>query len=124
MEWEETEIFLTELRQDEQNVVEVKCDENGTVELIYVQLKQQKVLYKRFGELIHLDGTYKITKAGMPLYSILVQDNYGIGQPVCYFFVKNRSQDNILSALELFCRVSQIIFTVLHFCFFFFFKFV
>jgi hypothetical protein len=42
-------------------------------------------LYQKYGEVLQLDGTHNITQLAMPLYTLLVQDNFGVGQPVAFF---------------------------------------
>ena len=84
------------------NVIKVLHDENNIVTLIYVQLQQQRELYKKNGEVLMLDGTYNIWKSKKPLFTMLVEDSFGIGQLVAYFFVKEETTASIMDGLELF----------------------
>jgi hypothetical protein len=65
------------------SVVKVVHDENNEVAQILIQTKVQHELFKKFGDLVEIDGTYKVTKTGMQVNTILVEDDFGIGKPVC-----------------------------------------
>ena len=105
LEWEDTQRLLNEIRQRPGSVVETVLDENREVKMIFIQLREQRELYEKFGELVQLDGTYKMVKCGMALYTILVEDNHGVGQPVCYIFLKEETKDSITAALKEFAQV-------------------
>jgi hypothetical protein len=53
-----------------------------------------------------MDGTHNITQIAMPLYTLLVQDNFGVGQPVAFFFVTEETEEMIATGLKFFCDVS------------------
>jgi hypothetical protein len=80
-------------------------DENNEVAQIFIQTKEQRELFKKFGDLVEIDGTYRVTKIGMPLYTILVEDNFGIGQPICYMFLREETTMSIKTSLHLFAEV-------------------
>lgn len=105
-DWDETSALLRELQSDPSNVVHVDTDAEGIVTFIYIQLAEQRKLFERFHETVQLDATHQTNKVGMPLYTLLVQDNFGLGQPVCYFFVKEETKERILAGLRIFGCVS------------------
>lgn len=76
--------------------------------MIFIQLKEQRQLYQKFGEAAFLDGTYRMVKSGMALYTILVEDNHGVGQPVCYIFLRDETRESITKALEEFVKVYRL----------------
>ena len=81
--------------------------EDNVISLIFIQLKEQRELYKKYGEVVELDGTYKILKLSLALHPILVEDNWiGIVQPVAYFFVKEVTTESIMEGLSIFAAVS------------------
>ena len=105
-EWQNAAKLLNWISHDSGNVVKVLHGEDNVISLIFIQRKQQRELYKKYGEVVELDGTYKILKLSMALYTILVEDNYGIGQPVAYFFVKEETTESIMEGLSIFAAVS------------------
>ena len=105
-EWQNAAKLLNWISHDSGNVVKVLHGEDNVISLIFIQRKQQRELYKKYGEVVELDGTYKILKLSMALYTILVEDNYGIGQLVAYFFVKEETTESIMEGLSIFAAVS------------------
>lgn len=87
------------------NIVKVLYDETNTISLKYVQLSQQRDLYKNYGEVVLLDGTYNVDKLAMPLYTLLVEDNFGVGQPVAYFFIREETTEWIMEGLRIFAAL-------------------
>lgn len=81
-------------------------DADGEVAAIYVQMEKQRKLYKKYGKLIHLDGTYKTTQAGFALYHLLIEDNNGLGQPIALFFLKEEKTEAISACLRIFAEVN------------------
>lgn len=55
---------------------------------IFVQLDKQWRLYKKYGIVVQLDGTYITTQSWFALYHILIEDNNGDSKPVAFFFIK------------------------------------
>ncbi len=84
----------------------MKRENNVTV--ICVQLSKQKDLFRRYGHVIELDGTYRTNMQGMPLYTLLVEDNYDVGKPICYMWIKQETTKFIKSALQIFAEVNNI----------------
>ncbi|KZS01196.1 Uncharacterized protein APZ42_002218, partial [Daphnia magna] len=82
--------------------VKVLYDGDGEVAAIFVQLERQRKLYKKYGKVLELDGTYKTTRAGFALYHILIEDNNGDGQPVAKFFIKEETIEAIAECLRVF----------------------
>lgn len=50
-----------------------------------------KAHLQAFPELLFMDGTYKVSKCGYPLYQVMVQDNVGRGRAVFYPMVRNET---------------------------------
>ena len=48
--------------------------------------------FRKFPEILMIDGTYCVNKIGMPLYALMIEDGYGHGQVVHY--AANSSEDN------------------------------
>jgi hypothetical protein len=96
---------IRRLRERPGNVVKIVHDENNKVVKIFIQSQEQRKLFKKFGEVVEIDGTYKVDKAGMPLYTIVIEDNFGIGQPICYMFLREETTASIFAGLEFFSKV-------------------
>ncbi|KAI9553803.1 hypothetical protein GHT06_019071 [Daphnia sinensis] len=104
--WQSTTELLANLTSNTENIVNVTSDENGEIKCIFVQLSEQRRFYKRYGEVLQLDGTHSVTNTPMPLYTLIVKENYGVGQPVAFFSGKTHIyfylQNNDNSITELF----------------------
>ena len=107
-EWSETSKILNDLRSEPGNIVHVTTDADNEVNMIYIQLREQRELFKCYSEAAQLDGTDRTNQLGMPLYTVLVKDKFGLGQPACYFFVREESKERILSGLQLFAQVRSL----------------
>ncbi|KZS05694.1 Uncharacterized protein APZ42_031049 [Daphnia magna] len=107
-EWIDTVDYMMDLQKDHNNVIKVLHNSDGEVAAIFVQLEKQRQLYKTYGNVIELDGTYKTTRAGFSLYHLLIEDNNGDGQPVAMFFVKEETTDSISTCLEVFSENNDI----------------
>lgn len=106
-EWTKVKERLVELSENPENVVQVTADENGVVRCIFIQLASQRKVYQTFGEVLELDGAHKLTKLGMPLYTLMVQDSWGLGQPAAFFFVREETTENIKIGLSALAEVIQ-----------------
>lgn len=104
-EWKNTVELLDAFRERPGNVVKIVHDEDNEVVQIFIQSQEQRELFKKFGEVVEIDGTYKVDKAGMPLYTIVIEDNFGIGQPICYMFLREETTASIFAGLEIFAKV-------------------
>ncbi|KAK4009708.1 hypothetical protein OUZ56_018854 [Daphnia magna] len=86
--WQSTTEILANLTSNTENLVNVTSDEKGEMKCIYVQLSEQRRFYQRYGEVLQFDGTHSVTNTPMPLYTLIVKDNYGVGQ---------RNNDNFIT---------------------------
>ena len=77
-------------------------DEQDNIKCIFVQLAAQRTIYQQYGEVVELDATHNATDVPMPLYTLLVTKNFGVGKPVRFFFVSDDIQDNITIELKQF----------------------
>jgi hypothetical protein len=108
-EWQRTAEVLTKKREQPGYIVKVHYDADGIVSMIYLQTPSQRDMFCRYGKLLQLDGTYKITKVNFPLYTLLVEDSFGVGQPVAHAFLRNETTDDILQFLRYFAKVNDAI---------------
>ncbi|KZS19612.1 Uncharacterized protein APZ42_013884 [Daphnia magna] len=96
--------ILANLGNNQENIVNVFTDDKGDIQCIFVQLADQRMLYQKYGKVLQLDGTHNITQLSMPLYTLIVQDNFGVGQPVGFFFVREETEAIIATGLKYFCN--------------------
>lgn len=91
--------------KDFKNTIKVIHDSNDVITHICIQLAIQQDLFVKFGHLVQFDDTHRTNKCCMPLYTLLIEDNFGVGQPVAYCFMKEETSDSIRLALETFSKV-------------------
>lgn len=88
------------------SIVKVLHGEDNVIDIIYVQIQVHRDLYKQFGEIVQLDSTYRTNRTAMPLYTLMVVDNFWVVQPaVAIIFMKDENTQNIQTSLELFAKV-------------------
>ena len=76
---------LTEaLEADSNTCGGVVVDEDDTLLILYYQTSQMRKTFKKFPEILFVDGTYNVNKLGMPLYCLMVEDGFGHGRNVFY----------------------------------------
>ena len=54
-----------------------------------------------FPEIVLEDGTYNVNKAGMPLYSFMVEDGFGHGRVVFYGIVSDNKLLLIMGCIQI-----------------------
>ena len=57
----------------------VTVDEEDTLAIIFYQSSSMVNMFKKFPEIVFVDGTYNVNKLGMPLYCLMVEDGFGHG---------------------------------------------
>lgn len=77
-------------------------DEHGKFEVLFFQTALQRKLFVNFCEVVQMDATYKTNNMRFPLYTLLVVDNNGVGQPVAFGILAKEDQQHIEKFLEIF----------------------
>jgi hypothetical protein len=108
VEWKDVVEILSNLKNDENNVIKVLHDPNEEVAAIFVQLGKQRRLYSKYGIVLQLDGTYNSNKIGFALYHLMIEDNNGDSQPVAMFFIREETTEAISECLQVFSDVSKV----------------
>jgi len=72
------------LNENSQNSVQIKVDENGILQCLYIQTYQMKVWFKKYPNIVHIDSTFKVNIENYQLYICLVQNANLKGVPVAY----------------------------------------
>lgn len=95
METHTAELLLT-YQQSPNNLIKVIHGEDNVVVMKCFELQRQKIMikYQAYDQLLKLNSTYKLNKLGMLLYLVMIEDNYGVGQPVYYFWVGKNNESH------------------------------
>ena len=72
------------LEQDKSARGGVIVDEEHTLEVLYFQTGHMSKIFRRFPEILLVDGTYNVNRQGMPLYCLMAEDGYGRGRVTFY----------------------------------------
>ena len=72
------------LEQDKSARGGAVVDEEHTLELLYFQTGHMSKIFKKFPEILLVDGTYNVNGQGMPLYCLMAEDGYGHGRVIFY----------------------------------------
>ena len=80
----------------------VAINEKDELEIIYYQSGQMGKWFEKFPEILLVDGTYCVNKAGMPLYALMVEDGCGHGQVVHYATISSEDSAHIESIFQSF----------------------
>ena len=72
------------LSHDPQASGGVVVDNEGNLSVLYYRSGLISELFSKFPEIVLVDGTYNVNKAGMTLYSFMVEDGFGHGRVVFY----------------------------------------
>ena len=82
-------------------------DAEKSIELIFLQSNSQQECFRKFPELIFLDGIYKIDNAGMALYDVLVEDGCDNSSIVAYCFVAQETKVLLVNFLQIFKKYNS-----------------
>ena len=84
------EIYKT-LEKDPLTVVVLETDENGELQMIYVQTPKMKEIFSKFPSVCMMDTTYKHNNVNFCLASIMVVDGDGNGEIVAHAWLSRDS---------------------------------
>lgn len=59
-------------------------------------------LFNKFPEIVLVDGTYNVNKAGMPLYSFMVEDGFGHGRVAFYGAISEETAEVLETVVQVF----------------------
>ena len=101
-----TKIYVYFLGSDDPGSrISIVTNEDGELQLLLLVTSDMKELYRKFPEVIFIDGTYSTNKLRFPLYTILVEDGNGNGRVVGYCFVSDERQETLELMLKEISRV-------------------
>ncbi|XP_047129191.1 uncharacterized protein LOC124809264 [Hydra vulgaris] len=75
---------------------------------LFFQTDIQRTLFYKYGEMIQMDATYKTNNYRYPLFTLLVEDCDGVGQPIAFAIMTSEDQNHIEKFLEYFAECNDI----------------
>lgn len=94
------------LSRDKQSSGGVVVDDDDNLCVLYYQSGLMSQFFKKFPEIVLVDGTYNVNKAGMPLYSFMVEDGFGHGRVAFYAAVSEETADLLQNVVHSFKEVN------------------
>jgi hypothetical protein len=76
--------LIDKLKEDQTNTVEVKTNEQGIIENIFIMLACQKEWIAKYIEVLHLDSTHCTNKDKYALFCFVAQNSKLKGLPVTF----------------------------------------
>ena len=70
-------------------------DDEGVLQALFLQLEFQQEWLSLYGQLIHIDGTFKVNCENYLLYVIMAQNSDGEIRPVAYCWMKFETKENL-----------------------------
>ena len=80
----------------------VVVDNEDNLSVLYYRSGLMSELFSKFPEIVLVDGTYNVNKAGMPLYSFMVEDGFGHGRGVFYAAVSEETAKQLETVIQAF----------------------
>ena len=62
------------LHENPNNSIQMKVNENGNLECLYIQTMQMKSWFQQYSNVIHIDSTFKLNIENYQLYICMVQN--------------------------------------------------
>lgn len=73
------------------DTADIVADEEGGIQMIYIQTQRMKQSFKQNPDIIFMDATYKTNKQGYTLQCLAAMNEQGCGEPVAYAFLLSKS---------------------------------
>ena len=84
----------------------VVVDDQDNLSVLYFQSGLMSELFRKFPEIVLVDGTYNVNKVGMPLYSFMVENGFGHGRVSFYAAVLEESTECLEVIVHAFKKVN------------------
>jgi len=78
----------------------ISKDQQDRLQCVTFCTERQKELAAAYGGVLLMDGTYRINKYRMPLYTLAIVDNEGHGQPVAHAVIARKDTEHLQQFLE------------------------
>lgn len=83
-------------------------NDNHSFQALFFQTDRQRAIFAKYGEMVQLDATYKTNNMRYPLYTLLVEDGHGVGQPVAFGLLAREDQNHIEHFLNYFAECNNL----------------
>ena len=99
------EAIVNNIMNDPANYVKLKRDSNNVITSLFFVLSCQKNWFEKFGNLTHIDATYRVNIENYVLYIFLCQDSLLRGLPVASCLMRTEQNENMDFMYESFSEV-------------------
>ncbi|CAF1606765.1 unnamed protein product [Rotaria magnacalcarata] len=83
------------LNENPNNSIQIKLNEDGNLECLYIQTMQMKAWLEKYPNILHLDSTIKVNIENYQLYICMAQNANLKGVPVSYCLMNSGNKDNL-----------------------------
>ena len=80
----------------------ITVNQNNEIAIVSYQSGQMSTLFKKFPEILLVDGTYNVNRARMPLYCFMIEDGFGNGRNIFYSATAEESAVHLLHIIQTF----------------------
>ena len=98
---EEIKRIVDFLDSDKGKFAKICVDIEGNIKVIWLQTAQMEASLKKFAGLIEADGTYRVNRNRMPVYTFLVIDGNGDSIPCAHAFLAQEDEQTLSEVLEI-----------------------
>jgi len=99
------EAIVNNIMKDSSNFIRSRKDAKGIMSSLFFVLGCQKNWFEKFGNLTHIDATYKVNLENYVLYIFLCQDSSLRGIPVATCLMRTEANENMDFMYESFSKV-------------------
>ncbi|CAF1325494.1 unnamed protein product [Rotaria sordida] len=90
------QIWIDEiLNENPNNSIQIKLNEDGNLECLYIQTIQMKSWFEKYPNILHLDSTFKVNIENYQLYICMAQNANLRGVPVAYCLMTSGNKNNL-----------------------------
>ncbi len=94
-------------RKDELAYLNISHDENKEIRCIFYQSGKQRELFQRFGTVLFVDGTYRLTDRGYILVPFVIIDGHGNSCLVAWSLISSEEKHVLMEALSCFKEANK-----------------
>ena len=89
--WDE----IQKMHETDSQSVKIRLNHNNELECIFIQTSFMRQWYIDFGDIHHIDSTFKVNVENFQLYISLTVNQHFRGVPTAYCFMKSASSENL-----------------------------
>ena len=100
-------IFFNQFVHEQKNIAKIGHTEDGHISYIYVQISEAKYFFKKYGEILMIDSTYRLNSLNMPVYIFMASDQLGNGRVVAAAVVASETCEILEEVFSEFASVNN-----------------